>query len=371
MLFRKEKKYFMLLRFIIFFGILGFAFGYTIPLIIVAASHIDETNYMGAGMMVVMTSNTGPIGMKVGAAIGIFIWFLGKKNFINNGWLKIERVGLIIIGTTTLITAIFFDPYIKDFDDISQRFKERLNHNINDTSDIKKMHKDIHSLVVHSLTDDDIKKLLIFQELRFLTIQYSRDGKKQKITDEGLKYLSDLPNLVSLEIRGHNQITNDGLKYISSIKTLKWLKLLELDNITDEGLKYLPNSPNLASLFISGCNQITDDGLKHISNIKTLEKLWLWELDNITDEGIKYLPNLPNLASLYIDHCNQITDDGLKHISNIKTLEKLRLRELDNITDEGLRYISKLDKLETFDLHNCKNTTSNGIKQIKHILIKY
>lgn len=368
MLFRKEKKYFMLLRFIIFFGILGFAFGYTIPLIIVAASHIDETNYIGAGMMVVMTSNTGPIGMKVGAAIGIFIWFLGKKNFINNGWLKIEHVGLIIIGTTTLITAIFFDPYIKDFDDISQRFKERLNHNINDTSDIKKMHKDIHSLVVHSLTDDDIKKLLIFQELRFLTIQYSRDGKKQKITDEGLKYLSDLPNLVSLEIRGQNQITNDGLKYISNIKTLKWLKLLELDNITDEGLKYLPN---LVSLFISDCNQITNDGLKHISKIKTLEKLWLWDLDNITDEGIKYLPYLPNLTSLLISGCNQITDDGLKHVSNIKTLEKLELWDLDNISDEGLVYISKLDKLETFELRNCNNTTSKGIKQIKHILKKY
>ena len=100
-----------------------------------------------------------------------------------------------------------------------------------------------------------------------------------KITDEGLKYLT---NAISVNLNGCNQITNEGLKYLTNATSIN---LKNCRKITDEGLKYLTNA---TSINLSYCYKITNEGLKYLTNATTI---YLRRCDQITDEGLKYLTN--------------------------------------------------------------------------------
>jgi hypothetical protein len=64
------------------------------------------------------------------------------------------------------------------------------------------------------------------------------------ITDEGLKYLADLTELQSLEIRG-TKVTNAGLKYLRGLRKLKILHVAGTA-VTLSGIEELRRSlPNM------------------------------------------------------------------------------------------------------------------------------
>jgi Leucine-rich repeat (LRR) protein len=124
----------------------------------------------------------------------------------------------------------------------------------------------------------------------------------EHITDEGLKYLKGIKNLI---LSNNQNITDKGLKYLKGIKSLN---LLYNKHITDEGLKYLKGIKNL---ILSNNQNITDKGLKHLIGIESLN---LSRNENITDEGLKYLRGIRKLILLK----NQKV--GLKYLSGIQDL---------------------------------------------------
>jgi len=66
--------------------------------------------------------------------------------------------------------------------------------------------------------------------------------------------------------------------------------------VTDAGLKILSSMKNLTSLDLSGCDQSTDASLGHISGLTNLTSLELGWCDQITNDGVNWLKkHLPNL----------------------------------------------------------------------------
>jgi len=107
----------------------------------------------------------------------------------------------------------------------------------------------------------------------------------KEITDEALKPLASVDNLVWLYLQG-TKITDDGLQHISGITTLTKLHL-EKTAVGDEGVKHLGGLENLEYLNLYG-TKVSDAGLEHLKGLKNLKKLYLWQ-SAVTEEGAEAL----------------------------------------------------------------------------------
>lgn len=96
-----------------------------------------------------------------------------------------------------------------------------------------------------------------------------RNLKVEKAKDEDLKFLKrEVTSLTSLNLSCCYKITDLGLKHISNLANFVNLTSLNLsccDKITDSGLTHISNLANLTSLNLSYCNKITDPGLSRLS----------------------------------------------------------------------------------------------------------
>lgn len=155
-------------------------------------------------------------------------------------------------------------------------------------------------------------------------------------------------NLISLnilDITGSN-ITDQDIDYLSKNKNnifpqLKSINLSKCYQITDEGLKYLTNIDgilkNLEELYLNKCYKITDIGLNYIKLLKNLKLLDISWCNQITDTSMNIISlYLNKLKSLNIAWCKNITN--INYIFNIKTLVIL------NITGCNNNYKILLDK---------------------------
>jgi hypothetical protein len=86
-----------------------------------------------------------------------------------------------------------------------------------------------------------------------------------KNVDEALKYYQERwgDNNSKTKIRLEKIVSNEDLKYLVFFEELEDLYLLNSKNITDDGMKYLKNITNIIHLVISGTN-ITIVGLSKL-----------------------------------------------------------------------------------------------------------
>jgi len=233
------------------------------------------------------------------------------------------------------------------------------------------------------------------------------DLSGSKLTDEGLKQLPHLKNLVELNLYDTStiraamaelrqkapnvwivddwMITNLGGGFdrdqkgriirvtfsgsqkfgdneMRLLKPLKYLEVLELNGtrITDHGLKELNEHENLRALRLKG-TQITGEGMKEIAVHKQLHNLFLDDT-KITDDSLVELLGLENLAQLELSG-TRITDEGLKTICELKTISVLNLGST-LISDAGLKELGRLPLLSTLNLRNSK-VTDKGFNELK------
>jgi hypothetical protein len=112
---------------------------------------------------------------------------------------------------------------------------------------------------------EQIKNLLtVSQQVTWL------DLSNAKLTEEGLKELSKLPNVTRLR--------------------------LDKTNITDASLAHLKGLPNLEYLNLYN-TQVTDKGLPQLAPLKNLKSLYLWQTQ-VSPEGVQNLQKqIPGLAA--------------------------------------------------------------------------
>jgi sulfatase modifying factor 1 len=100
--------------------------------------------------------------------------------------------------------------------------------------------------------------------------EIDRDDGNPRITDEGLRHLSEMKNLEILRLSGTN-ITGKGFSYLTGLKDLRFLGLKDCQ-LNDAGLAHIAKLKGLEEIDISG-NMVTDSGLAHLLGASNLKRV--------------------------------------------------------------------------------------------------
>ena len=131
--------------------------------------------------------------------------------------------------------------------------------------------------------------------------------------------------------------------------------------VTDTGMRAVSNLTALKSLDLSLCKNLTDETLRSVSNLSTLTSLCLDGFSMLTDEGMRAVSNLPAITSLNLAGCPKLTDDGVRAVSKLHALTYLNLSWNENVTDEGIQAVSSLPALKFLNLYECWEVSGTGL----------
>jgi hypothetical protein len=189
-----------------------------------------------------------------------------------------------------------------------------------------------------------------------------------KITDDVMKYSSQMYRLTELRLEGCLQITNAILPHLSRLP----LETLSLPfEITDDDIPHLPVTlkeiPHFSSEIPQFSSEITDAGLVQLARLTSLHELDFRCCDLITDSGLRRLAHL-KLTCLMLDDCNNVTDESMEYLSHMP-LTWLHLSGC-NITDRGLACLSRL-RLTWLNLYGCSQITNAGIEYLSDMPLKH
>ncbi len=128
----------------------------------------------------------------------------------------------------------------------------------------------------YNCSDEHLKAIGCMKKLKYLNASGTR------IKGTGLKYISELPDLQTLDIRRNQLVTGalSGLKGHKSLETL----LLSDSSIKNEDLKDIADSNTLKYITLHNTG-ITDDGLLILSRIKNLKYASLYDTPT-TKQGL-------------------------------------------------------------------------------------
>jgi hypothetical protein len=107
-------------------------------------------------------------------------------------------------------------------------------------------------LTVTCTTNDEGMWLLVRRFPAVVSLAMKHSGRL--LTDEGLKAVSSLIGLTSLDISHCELVTDEGLKAVSTLTGLTFLKLRYCDKVTAEGLKAVSSLTGLKSLDLCSCS---------------------------------------------------------------------------------------------------------------------
>lgn len=233
--------------------------------------------------------------------------------------------------------------------------------------------------------DNDLPVLKSFKHLTKLSL------KGTLVSDSGMKELSELKNLVELELQLCEQITDLGAHHLKDLKNLKSINVVGTE-IGDAGIKDICDIENLTTILVGAdlthTQRITDISAKEIGRLSNLTSLTLWS-KLVTDQGVKELGQLKNLTSLNLQ-TTQIAEAGAKELCRLENLSSLILtgphitsaaaKELsrhpnlkslilagEQITDEGATELPQLKTLTKLVLASPKltSTCAKSVGQIK------
>jgi hypothetical protein len=185
-------------------------------------------------------------------------------------------------------------------------------------------------------------------------------SKATKIGDK-VKLLHRMKNL--REIYAESKLFGDAeLAQLKGVANIDHFDLFT-SGITDEGLKYLKDMPGLKSVPM-GLTRVTDAGLVHLKDLTQLEYIGLRGND-ITGTGLVHLKKLTRLTGLNLRE-TKVTDAALLHLKPLVNLQSLYL-EATAVTDAGLEHLWGMKNLRQLGLKGSQ-ATKEGIERLKKAL---
>lgn len=167
---------------------------------------------------------------------------------------------------------------------------------VDNNRDIMSLNSTTRSVRARGLSDKDIPSLKHLPNLVYLDFSGGWAVEKAKISDAGLKSLSDVPftRLKTLSLGYCDQITDAGLCHLVRMKTIKWLSLSSCPNITNKGLSNLTSMSTLETLDLRGCPKISDEGLVYIAKMTNLHQVLLGGCENVSSSAVEKLQKTIN-----------------------------------------------------------------------------
>jgi Leucine-rich repeat (LRR) protein len=159
---------------------------------------------------------------------------------------------------------------------------------------IRKGESDQIQLVNQILADEDLADVESLDGLTSLLIDAG------VITDLGLASIAKITKLEHLRLR-ESPITDAGMALLA--RSASGLQVLNLPQakLTAEGIKELSRLPNLTQLRLGGA-QIDDEAVGILATLPALRSLHLIG-PRLSDAALDALAKSPKLASLYLDDC--------------------------------------------------------------------
>src|SRR5688572_7918047 len=190
------------------------------------------------------------------------------------------------------------------------------------------------TLLDTAVTDDGYRELLRARALIEIAII------SDKISDNALGVLAQLPALRSLQIHRGPRIGDEGLRYLSGCIGLRELYLKETA-ISDRGLSAIHKLPQVWSLLLDD-TAVTDKGCARLAEMSQLSLLGL-NRTRVMGHGLAKLRDNEHF-NLYLEG-TPATDEGV--IALAQRLSNLKLISLNQTTvgDPAARALSKLQRL--------------------------
>jgi hypothetical protein len=179
------------------------------------------------------------------------------------------------------------------------------------------------------------------------------------ISDEGVASLAKLPALKDLGFSLSITFGEAGFESLGRLDSLTSLRLGS-DRLTNEKLRHLGRLKNLVHLSIGSGSAKNDCGLDFVSELSHLERLHVGGFQAVTVEQMASLSRLGALQSLSLAQVN-LEDKHLDRISEIRTLTSLELHWLHEITDLGILNLAKLPNLKDLHIEYCSKPSPAGI----------
>lgn len=162
-------------------------------------------------------------------------------------------------------------------------------------------------------------------------------------TDADLKVLRHLDNVAMLTLLG-TAVTDDGFRELLRARALVEIAIMS-DKVSDNALGVLAQLPALRSLQIHRGPRVGDEGLRYLSGCIGLRELYLKETA-ITDRGLAAIRKLPQVWSLILDD-TAVSDEGCAALAEMPQLSLLSLNRT-RVVGHGL---AKLRDNEPFNLY--------------------
>ena len=204
---------------------------------------------------------------------------------------------------------------------------------------------------------------------------------KNKIGDEGIKKLADLPKLRMLDISETNA-SGRVLQGVTGFASLSDLTLGKED--LRRGLHEISPTTQLQRLFIIDAalekeaidsiarmkhlrtlglikTDLSNDTAEPLAALSNLETLNLSKSVRISNSGLEWLQKLPSLKSLHLDD-TAVSSSGLSKIQLMPKLTHLGMGGI-SVTDEEMEPIGRMTQLQWLNLSQSR-VSDDGIKKL-------
>jgi internalin A len=154
----------------------------------------------------------------------------------------------------------------------------------------------------------------------------------EKATDATLISLCKIPSVGEITISDGSKLTERGLGFLYELPNLQKLRLSKV-TLTEKSGAAIAKCRTVQVLFLGECKS-SDATYKDFQNLKAVTTLDLFDT-KITDKGMHELAEMPKLADLNLAG-SPITDKGLLELKEVKTLKMVKANRT-NITQAGAK----------------------------------
>jgi hypothetical protein len=190
--------------------------------------------------------------------------------------------------------------------------------------------------------DDDPDKAIISIEVLVNPLD--------EVSAKDFAVVGELSSLREARLTGA-KIDDRYVEYLTGLKRLEELELVDT-RITDKGLKALSQIKTLKRLVVAFSPLVTDAGVENLAKLANLEELVLTDVPGLKGLGLAALQGTTKLRTLDLSWTG-VTDDGLTALKGHKSLQHLVLEECP-ISERSLQAVATMPKLRELSLEETK-----------------